>query len=157
MIKTGIGFDAHQLAEGKKLIIGGVKIKSAVGSVGHSDGDALLHAIVDALLGAAALGDIGKLFPSEDTQWENMNSLYFLSQAGKELKKANFEIYNIDTIIILQKPKVGNYITKIQNNISRTLELRDEQVSVKATTTDFMGYIGRGQGYAAQAIATIKG
>ena len=115
MIKTGIGYDVHQLAEGEKLILGGVEIPSEVGAVGHSDGDALLHAIVDALLGAAALGDIGQFFPSEDDQWKGADSLHFLIVAGENVRNAGFEINHIDSIIILQKPKLVGFIPAMNN------------------------------------------
>ena len=157
MIKTGIGYDVHQLAEGEKLILGGVEIPSEVGAVGHSDGDALLHAIVDALLGTAALGDIGQFFPSEDDQWKGADSLHFLNVAGEKVRNAGFEINHIDSIIILQKPKLAGFIPEMKYKIAYTLQMDEGQVSVKATTTDHLGYIGEGKGIAAQAIATIKG
>jgi 2-C-methyl-D-erythritol 2,4-cyclodiphosphate synthase len=157
MIKTGIGYDVHQLAEGEKLILGGVEIPSEVGAVGHSDGDALLHAIADALLGAAALGDIGQFFPSEDDQWKGADSLHFLNVAGEKVRNAGFEINHIDSIIILQKPKLAGFIPEMKYKIAYTLQMDEGQVSVKATTTDHLGYIGEGKGIAAQVIVTIKG
>ena len=157
MIKTGIGYDVHQMAEGEKLILGGVEIPSEVGAVGHSDGDALLHAIVDALLGASGLGDIGQLFPSEDDQWKDADSLHFLNVVGEKVRSAGFEINHIDAIIILQKPKLAGFIPEMKYKIAYTLQLDEGQVSVKATTTDHLGYIGEGKGIAAQAIATIEG
>lgn len=157
MIKTGIGYDVHQLAEGEKLILGGVEIPSEVGAVGHSDGDALLHAIVDALLGASGLGDIGQLFPSEDDQWKDADSLNFLNVVGEKVRSAGFEINHVDAIIILQKPKLAGFIPEMKYKIAYTLQLDEGQVSVKATTTDHLGYIGEGKGIAAHAIATIQG
>ena len=157
MFKTGIGYDVHQLAEGEKLILGGVEIPSEVGAVGHSDGDALLHAIVDALLGASGLGDIGQLFPSEDDQWKDADSLNFLNVVGEKVRSAGFEINHVDAIIILQKPKLAGFIPEMKYKIAYTLQLDEGQVSVKATTTDHLGYIGEGKGIAAHAIATIKG
>ncbi|MDP6628119.1 MAG: 2-C-methyl-D-erythritol 2,4-cyclodiphosphate synthase [Candidatus Marinimicrobia bacterium] len=157
MIKTGIGYDVHQMAEGEKLILGGVEIPSEVGAVGHSDGDALLHAIVDALLGASGLGDIGQLFPSEDGQWKDADSLHFLNVVGEKVRSAGFEINHVDAIIILQKPKLAGFIPEMKYKIAYTLQLDEGQVSVKATTTDHLGYIGEGKGIAAQAIATIEG
>ena len=157
MIKTGIGYDVHQLAEGEKLILGGVEIPSEVGAVGHSDGDALFHAIVDALLGAAALGDIGQFFPSEDDQWKGADSLHFLNVAGEKVRNAGFEINHIDSIIILQKPKLAGFIPEMKYKIAYTLQMDEGQVSIKATTTDHLGYIGEGKGIAAQVIVTIKG
>ena len=156
MIKTGIGYDVHQLAEGEKLILGGVEIPSQVGSIGHSDGDTLVHAIVDALLGAANLGDIGQLFPSKDEQWKDIESLHFLNKVGEMLRNASFEISNIDSIVFLQKPILSGFIPEIKYKIAYTLQIDQSQVSVKATTLDYLGFIGQGKGIAAQAIATIK-
>ena len=110
MIKTGIGYDVHQLSEGEKLILGGVVIPSEIGAIGHSDGDALIHSIVDALLGAANLGDIGQLFPSEDDQWKDVDSLHFLNIVGEKVRGEEFEINHIDSIIVLQKPKLSGFI-----------------------------------------------
>lgn len=145
------------MADGEKLILGGVEISSEVGAVGHSDGDALLHAIVDALLGASGLGDIGQLFPSENDQWKDADSLQFLNLVGEKVRSAGFEINHIDAIIILQKPKLAGFIPEMKYKIAYTLQLVEGQVSVKATTTDHLGYIGEGNGIAAQAIATIQG
>jgi len=155
MIKTGIGYDVHQLSKGEKLILGGVVIPSEVGAVGHSDGDALIHSIVDALLGAASLGDIGQLFPSEEDQWKDADSLHFLNIAGEKVRGAEFEIKHIDSIVVLQKPKLSGFIPEIKYKIAYTLQIDESSVSVKATTTDHLGYIGEGKGIAAQAIATI--
>jgi 2-C-methyl-D-erythritol 2,4-cyclodiphosphate synthase len=156
MIRTGIGFDAHRLEAGQKLIIGGVIIPSDFGSIGHSDGDALLHAITDALLGAAGLGDIGKFFPSEDPQWKGADSRKFLLSASDKAQDAGFIIENVDSTIILQKPVLKDYIPEMQQVIAQTLHLDKNQVSVKATTTDQMGFIGTGEGWAAQAIVTLR-
>ena len=155
MIKTGIGYDVHQLSEGEKLTLGGVEIPSKVGAVGHSDGDALIHSIVDALLGAANLGDIGQIFPSEDDQWKDVDSLHFLNIVGEKVGDVGFEINHIDSIIVLQKPKLSGFIPEIKYKIAYTLQIDESSVSVKATTTDHLGYIGEGKGIAAQAIATI--
>jgi len=139
MIKSGIGYDVHPLAEGEKLIIGGVKIESPVGSVGHSDGDVLLHAIVDALLGAANLGDIGKHFPSSDDQWKGKESLHFLEHATMLVRQEGFEIDNIDSTVILEEPKLADIIHEMIYKISCALQIDKSAVSVKATTTDKMG------------------
>ena len=155
MIRTGTGTDVHQLAEGETLIIGGVKIPSTFGSVGHSDGDALIHAVVDALLGAAALGDIGQFFPSDDDAWKDMPSSHFLSDAANRVREAGFEINNVDATIILQTPKLTDHIQQMRYNLAYSMQIDESQVSVKATTTDHLGYIGEGKGIAAQAIATI--
>ncbi len=156
MIRTGIGYDAHQLAEGEKLIIGGVEIPSQKGSVGHSDGDALIHAIIDALLGAASLGDIGQYFPSDDTSWKGMASSYFLTEVANKIRDAGFDINHIDSVIILQQPKISSFISEMKYKLSYILQVDENQVSIKATTTDYLGYIGEGKGWAVQSIATLS-
>ena len=155
MIKTGIGIDVHKLKKGLPLYIGGINIKSSTGSVGHSDGDALIHAIVDALLGAAGRGDIGKYFPSDDKKWKNAHSDIFLSEVRKILVKSKYQISNIDCTVILQKPKLQKYIPVICDNIAEILNIDKDQVSIKATTTDYLGYIGKLKGWSVLAIATI--
>ena len=155
MIRSGIGFDAHQLKKGIDLYIGGIKIDSHLGSLGHSDGDALIHALADSLLGAAGLGDIGQYFPSENKDWEDAKSEIFLVEVKKILIDNGFKISNIDCTVILQKPKINSYIELIRNNISRILELNKNYVSVKATTTDYLGYIGDSKGWSVISIATI--
>ena len=155
MIKTGIGIDVHKLKKGLPLYIGGVKIKSSFGSVGHSDGDALIHAIVDALLGAMAMGDIGKYFPSDDKSLRNIKSEIFLSKVITFLVKSDYQISNIDCTVILQKPKLEKYISFIRNNVAEILSINKDQVSIKATTTDYLGYIGKSKGWSVLAIATI--
>jgi len=155
MIKTGIGIDVHKLKKGLPLFIGGINIKSFFGSVGHSDGDALIHAIVDALLGAAGLGDIGRFFPSDDKKWEGVKSNIFLSEARKMLFNSKYQISNIDSTIILQEPKLVRYIPDIRNNIAEILNISISDVSIKATTTDYLGYVGKSKGWSAVAIATI--
>jgi len=156
MIKTGIGYDVHKLETGTRLIIGGVKIPCNFGSIGHSDGDVLIHAIVDALLGAAALGDIGKLFPSSDKQWENADSRHFLTVTAQKLRQSHFEILHVDSIIILQEPKLADFMEEMQYQIAYNLQVEENTVSIKATTTDHLGYVGEKKGIAAQAVATIK-
>ena len=155
MIRSGIGFDAHQLKKGIDLFIGGIKIDSDLGSLGHSDGDALIHALIDSLLGAAALGDIGQYFPSDEKVWENAKSEIFLIEVKKILIKNGFKISNVDCTVILQKPKINSYIELIRDNISRILELNKNYISIKATTTDYLGYIGDSKGWSVISIATI--
>ncbi|MBT7519813.1 MAG: 2-C-methyl-D-erythritol 2,4-cyclodiphosphate synthase [Candidatus Marinimicrobia bacterium] len=155
MIRTGIGYDVHQLAKGELLTIGGVDIPSSFGSVGHSDGDALIHAVVDALLGASALGDIGQFFPSNDANWEGAPSSYFLADAVKRIREAGFEINNIDATIILQKPKLEEYIPKMKYNLSHSMQIDESKVSIKAPTSDHLGFVGNSSGWAVQAIATL--
>ena len=155
MVRSGIGFDAHQLKKGIDLYIGGIKIASDLGSLGHSDGDALIHALSDSLLGAAGMGDIGQYFPSEEKEWKNAKSEIFLIEVKKILINNGFKISNIDCTVILQKPKINIYIKSIRNNISRILELNKKYVSIKATTTDYLGYIGDSKGWSVISIATI--
>ena len=156
MVRSGIGFDVHQLKSGFDLYVGGIKIKSDFGSLGHSDGDALIHAIVDALLGAACLGDIGKYFPSSQKKWKGVKSELFLFETKKLLSKHGAQILNIDSTIILQKPKIENYLSEIRKNISSILEIDDKVVSIKATTTDYLGYVGKSKGWSVMSIATIN-
>ena len=156
MIKSGIGYDVHSLAKGEELIIGGVKINSSWGSVGHSDGDVLLHAIVDALLGAAKLGDIGMHFTSSDERWKGKERIFFLEHAALLVREQGFEIDYVDSTVILEEPKLADVIPKMIHKVSYTLQIDEAAVSIKATTTDKMGFIGRGEGVGAMAIATIS-
>ena len=156
MIRTGIGYDAHQLAENRKLIIAGITIPNEKGSVGHSDGDALSHAVIDAVLGAACLGDLGDYFSSSDDKWKDANSLDLLSESIKRITSRGYTINNIDSVVIIQKPKLKTYILQIRENLAKTIEIPIDSISVKATTVDQLGAVGAGDGWAAQAIATIS-
>jgi len=155
MIRTGIGYDVHKLKKGLPLFIGGINIKSPVGSVGHSDGDALIHAIADSLLGASGLGNIGKFFPSDDEQWRDVQSKIFLSEVTKMIIQNGYQISNIDCTIILQKPKLQKLVPDIRKNIAKILNISEEALSIKATTTDNLGVIGKSKGWSVIAIATI--
>ena len=155
MIRTGIGYDVHQLKEGVPFIIGGVLIESSFGSVGHSDGDGLIHAICDSLLGASGLGDIGTFFPSDNKKWENAESHLFLTEVNKMVLQAGYFISNIDCTIVLQKPKLNNYILRIKKNIANNLKLNERKISIKATTTDYLGFIGKTKGWSVIALSTI--
>jgi len=156
MIKSGIGYDVHSLAKKEELIIGGVKINSPRGSIGHSDGDVLLHAIVDALLGAAKLGDIGMHFTSSDERWEGKESIHFLEHAALLVRDQGFEIDYVDSTVILEEPRLADIIPEMVYKVSYTLQIDEAAISIKATTTDKMGFIGRGEGVGAMAIATIS-
>ena len=156
MVRTGIGYDVHQLAAGEKLIIGGVEFPASFGSLGHSDGDGLIHAIVDALLGAAALGDIGQLFSSDDKKWKDVYSSQFLTRVVNRVRDADFEISNVDATIILQKPKLSNFIYQMRYNLAYSMQVDESQVAIKATTTDYLGFIGKGKGWAVQAVCTLQ-
>ena len=155
MIRTGIGYDTHKLVKGNSLIIGGVPIPSDYKSVGHSDGDSLIHAIIDSILGAASLGDIGQHFPSDDKTLKGSPSSCFLKEIVDKLVRNNYYIVNIDSTIILQKPMVGPYITKIKKNLSNLMGINENKVSVKATTTDGLGFVGTSEGWSALAISTL--
>jgi len=153
--RSGIGIDFHRLEEGTKLILGGVEIDSEKGSKGHSDGDALIHAIADALLGAANLGDIGKLFPSDDDSYAGADSRLFLEHIITMISPS-YRIVNIDSTIILQAPRIGELTFSMQSNIAGILAIDPFQVSVKATTTDYLGFIGQGDGIGALAIVQLE-
>lgn len=155
MIRVGNGFDVHQLVEGRKLIIGGVEIPYQRGLDGHSDADVLLHAIKDALLGAAGLGDIGRHFPDSDEQYRGVSSLKLLSEVHCKLFEKGYHVNNIDATIIAQAPKMAPYIQTMEKNIAETLEVELDKVNIKATTTEKLGFTGRGEGIAAQAVVTI--
>lgn len=155
MIRTGIGYDVHQLKLGESLILGGVEIDSDMGSVGHSDGDVLTHAIVDALLGAAGLGDLGTYFPSHDKKWKGTSSLRFLTHTVNVVTNAGFHICNVDGTIMLQFPQLSKYIEDIRTTIAGKMNIEFSAVSIKATTTDGLGFVGRGKGISAIAIATL--
>ena len=153
--RIGQGVDVHQLVAGTPLIIGGVSIPYSRGSKGHSDGDVLYHAIVDAILGALSLGDIGLHFPSDDERWKDVKSRKFLEQAQYLMKEKGFVAVNIDATIIIQKPRLSSYIEKMRDNIASILSISIDSVSVKATTTDHLGFTGSGEGIAAMAIALL--
>lgn len=155
MIRMGQGYDVHRLVEGRKLILGGVLIDHPKGLLGHSDADVLIHAICDALLGAAALGDIGKRFPNSDERYKDINSLILLSEVKKLLCSMECEINNIDCIIIAEEPKIAPYIQQMRHNIAETLGISIGRVSVKATTEEGLGFTGKKEGIAASAVAVI--
>lgn len=154
-MRIGIGYDVHPLGSGRKLFIGGVAIPSQYGSVGHSDGDVLIHALCDALLGAAGLGDIGRYFPSHDEKYKDIRSTVLLNEAMEHLKEKNYVVNNIDAIIILEKPKVSPYTASMCEVIADIVGVDKKMVNVKSTTTDGLGMIGRGEGIAAQVVVTI--
>ena len=156
MIRTGLGYDVHRLVEGRDLIIGGVKIPYELGLLGHSDADVLLHAVMDALLGAAALGDIGQHFPDTDPAYAGADSLALLRAVGRILTDAGWKVGNIDAIIIAQKPKMAPHREQMRANIAEALGISIAQVSVKATTEEGLGFTGEGLGIAAQAICLIE-
>jgi len=155
-IRVGLGFDTHQFEKGRDLILGGVKIEHHKGLKGHSDADVLCHAITDALLGALALGDIGTHFPDDDPAYKNADSIEMLKRVNSLIQKEGYSIVNIDSVVIAEKPKLMPYIGRIQGKIADSLGLEQDQVSVKATTSEKMGYIGREEGINSQAIVLIQ-
>lgn len=154
-IRTGIGFDAHPLTEGRRLVVGGVDVPHHLGLAGHSDGDVLVHAMMDALLGAGALGDKGIHFLSSDPQYKDISSLVLLTSVGGLLARAGWRISNVDATILAQKPRLGPFIDTMREKTSEALSLPLERIGIKATTTDFMGFVGREEGIAALAVATL--
>lgn len=156
-MRVGIGYDVHRLTEGRRLILGGVEIPHARGLLGHSDADVLLHAIMDALLGAAALGDIGQHFPDTDPAYEGADSLQLLAHVGSLLNEEGYAIENIDATVIAQQPKLAPHIKKMRENIAATLLLDLSQVNVKATTEERLGFTGREEGISAQAVCALTG
>ncbi len=156
MQRVGQGYDVHRLVEGRPLILGGVDIPHEKGLDGHSDADVLAHAIMDALLGALAYGDIGKHFPDTDDTYKNANSLLLLEKVGYLIKKNGFQVHNIDATVILQKPKIAPYIEEMRNNISSSLKIELKDVSVKATTEEGLGFTGREEGIAAMAAVMLS-
>lgn len=155
-MRVGTGYDVHRLEEGLPLWIGGVRIAHSHGLVGHSDADVLLHAICDALLGAAALGDIGKHFPDTDPQYKGISSLKLLTHVGKLIEEQGFKVGNIDSTIVAQRPKMAPHIQQMRQNIADALGINVDQVSVKATTTEHLGFEGREEGISAQAVAVLE-
>jgi len=156
IFRVGIGFDAHPLANGRELIIGGVTIPNDTGLQGHSDGDVLVHSIIDAILGASNLGDKGTHFPSTDDAYKNISSLILLEKTAILLANSDWRISNVDATILAQKPKLGAFIAEMREHISGTLSVSSDRVSIKATTTDYMGFIGREEGIACCCIVSIS-
>lgn len=155
-MRIGIGIDVHQFSEDRRLVIGGVEVPSPVGLLGHSDADVLLHAISDALLGAAALGDIGKHFPDTSAEYKDIDSMILLKHVGKLLAREGYKPVNIDAMLLLEKPKIAPYIDEMRRNIARCLDLELNAVSVKATTNEKLGYVGRQEGACAHAVCLIE-
>ena len=156
MTRSGIGYDLHRLAEGRRLILGGVEVPFDKGPVGHSDGDVLSHAICDALLGAAGLGDIGTHFPDTDPKWKGASSLLFLESVRGLLEARRLRIVHIDAVIIMEKPKLGPHFPAMRAALARALDIQTEQINLKAKTNEGVDALGRGEAIAAQAIATLE-
>ena len=155
MYRVGMGYDVHKLVTGRKLILGGVEIQQDLGLLGHSDADVLLHAIKDAILGAAALGDIGRHFPDTDEAYKGISSMVLLSKVKDLILKEGYKVNNIDATIAAQQPKIAPYIKAMNENIAQTLKIEASQVNVKATTTEGLGFVGNKEGIAAYAIVSL--
>lgn len=155
-LRAGIGYDVHKLTYGRKLILGGVDIPFEKGLLGHSDADVLLHAISDALLGAASLGDIGRHFPDNDPSYKDIDSMILLKKVAKLLNDKGYEISNIDATVVCQRPKLAPYIDQMRSNISEALGLDADDINIKATTTEAMGFEGRGEGISSHAVCLIS-
>ena len=154
-MRVGMGYDVHKLTEGRKLILGGVDIPWEKGLLGHSDADVLIHAVMDALLGAAALGDIGKHFPDTDPAYKGISSMKLLVHVAGLLRENGYEVGNIDATVIAQKPKMAPHISQMRKNMAEALGISESQINVKATTEEGLGFTGRGEGIASQAICLL--
>lgn len=156
MIRVGFGYDTHQLAEGRDFILGGIKLDYPKGLLGHSDADVLLHVITDAILGAVALGDIGSHFPDTDASFKNADSKILLKKAYQVVREHGYELVNIDSTVILEKPKLRLLIDEMRAEIANCLSVEIDQISIKATTNEKMGFVGRGEGCVAMAVALVQ-
>ncbi len=156
MIRVGVGFDVHALVPGRRLRIGGVDIEAAQGLLGHSDADVLLHAITDALLGAAGLGDIGQLFPDDDVRHKDADSLELLRSAADKIRAAGWRVANVDAVVIAQRPRIAPHVARMRARIAPVLGVAEDAVGIKGKTTECLGFAGRGEGIAAQAVALLE-
>ncbi|MCB8994640.1 MAG: 2-C-methyl-D-erythritol 2,4-cyclodiphosphate synthase [Bacteroidales bacterium] len=155
-LRVGIGYDVHRLEEGLPFLLGGVKIPHTKGALGHSDADVLIHAVCDALLGAANMGDIGRHFPDTSAEFKGIDSKILLAKTYELLLSKNFSIVNIDTVVMLEKPKIRDYVNSMQETMADVLQISPDKISVKATTTEGMSFIGKEKGVAAQAVVLIS-
>jgi 2-C-methyl-D-erythritol 2,4-cyclodiphosphate synthase len=155
-MRVGHGFDVHRLVEGRRLILGGVEIAHETGPLGHSDADVLAHALCDALLGAAALGDLGAHFPDSDDRWKNADSMELLARCAGLVRHAGFKIANVDATVVVDRPRLAAHVAPMRANVAQRLGVRSDQVSVKAKTSEGLGYTGDGSGIAAYAVACIE-
>lgn len=156
MIRIGFGFDVHPLVEGRRLCLGGIEIPHQKGTLGHSDGDALIHAVCDALLGAAAMGDIGQHFPDSSSEFKDIDSKVLLNKTIELLKQHHYSIGNIDVTVCLQNPKIAPYIPKMRIILAKVMQISENQISIKATTTEKLGFIGREEGVSVYAVALVQ-
>ena len=154
-MRIGFGYDVHRLEKNRKLILGGVEIPNEVGLLGHSDADVLLHAVMDSLLGACALGDIGKHFPDTDEKYKGISSVELLTEVGKIISENGFSVGNIDATLAMQRPKIAPFIEKMRENTAKALKVDVSQIGIKATTTEKLGFEGRGEGVSAYAVSMV--
>lgn len=155
-MRIGMGYDVHRLTEGRDLILGGVRIPYEKGLLGHSDADVLVHAVMDALLGAAALGDIGRHFPDTDPEYEGASSIRLLEHVGRLLKEKGYAIGNVDATIVAQRPKMAPYMEEMRDNVAKALGVLPDRINIKATTEEGLGFTGSGEGISSQAIACLE-
>ena len=156
MIKIGMGYDVHRLTRGRKLVLGGVNILYEKGLLGHSDADVLVHAVIDALLGAAHLGDIGRLFPDSDPQYKDVSSIHLLQKTGRLVEKNGFSLMNADAVIIAESPRLAPYLDRMQSNMAEALQVHETCMHVKATTHEGLGPFGKGEGMGAMCVALLR-
>jgi len=154
-LRTGIGCDVHAFADGRKLILGGIEIAHEKRLAGHSDADALLHAVTDAMFGSLSLGDIGTHFPDDDPRYKNADSTVFLKRAHELIRNKGYYLNNIDVVVMLQIPKIAPYVQKMKENMSKILEIGSDRISIKATTTEKLGFVGREEGISVMAVVTV--
>ncbi len=154
-MRVGLGYDVHRLVTGRPLVLGGVTVPFERGLLGHSDADVICHAVGDALLGAAALGDLGSHFPDDDPCWKDISSLKLLGEVKSLVREKGFQIINIDATLVAERPRIGAHVPKMRQHLAKALEIPVEQVSIKATTTEGLGFAGSGQGMAAYAVALV--
>jgi len=155
-MRIGVGYDAHRLVKGRKLILGGVEIPFVKGLEGHSDADVLCHAIGDAVLGAAGLGDLGQHYPNTDPRWRGVSSLFFLQDITAKLRDAGYRIVNVDSTVLIEAPRLAPHLRRMRETMAEALEIEVDQIAVKATTTEGLGFTGRGEGIAAHAVVLIE-
>ena len=155
-MRIGHGYDVHRLVEGRALILGGVRIPYPLGLLGHSDADVVTHAVMDALLGAAGLGDIGRLFPDSDPEYKGISSLELLQEVVELLDEEGYGVYNIDVTILAEKPKLARYLPEMEETLADVMELEPEQINIKATTEEGLGFTGRGEGIACHAVCLLE-
>ena len=155
MFRVGFGYDVHRLVEGRSLLLGGIKIPHHLGLMGHSDADVLTHAVIDAILGALSRGDIGQHFPDSDPQYKGMDSLLMLKKVMEWIRQDGFQVNNLDTTIIAEKPKLASYLDSMKERLSEILDIQFNQINIKATTTEGLGFCGREEGIAAYAVVSL--